>query len=49
LGGIWGGALFMFLLVALPNTAGVSAGLRTLLTGVIIVITAALTERWQTR
>ncbi|MFK4448801.1 ribose transport system permease protein [Caballeronia udeis] len=49
LGGIWGGALFMFLLVALLNTAGASAGLRTLLTGVIIVMVAALTERRQTR
>lgn len=45
LGGVWGAALFMFLLVALLNSAGASAGLRTVLTGVIIVAVVALTER----
>ncbi|BCQ52276.1 ABC transporter permease [Burkholderia gladioli] len=45
LGGIWGAALFMFLLVALLNSAGASAGLRTVLTGIIIVAVVALTEK----
>ncbi|WP_369067566.1 ABC transporter permease [Burkholderia gladioli] len=45
LGGVWGAALFMFLLVALLNSAGASAGLRTVLTGVIIVAVVALTEK----
>ncbi len=45
LGGVWGAALFMFLLVALLNSAGASAGLRTVLTGIIIVAVVALTER----
>jgi ribose transport system permease protein len=49
LGGVWGGALFMFLLVALLNTAGASAGMRTLLTGIIIVMVVALTEKQRTR
>ena len=40
--GIWGAALFMFLLVAMLNAAGASAGLRMLLTGVIIIIVIAL-------
>ncbi|HUG21534.1 ABC transporter permease [Piscinibacter sp.] len=35
--GIWGAALFMFLLVAMLNAAGAGPGLRTLLTGVIII------------
>jgi ribose transport system permease protein len=41
--GIWGAALFLVLLLTMLNTFGVSAGLRLLLTGVIIVsvITAA--------
>lgn len=41
--GIWGGALFMFMLVALLNSAGAGPGLRTLLTGVIIIAVIALT------
>ncbi|MGN4069280.1 ABC transporter permease, partial [Burkholderia gladioli] len=45
LGGVWGAALFMFLLVALLNSAGASAGLRTVLTGIIIVAVVALTEK----
>lgn len=40
--GIWGAALFMFLLVAMLNAAGASAGLRMLLTGVIIITVIAL-------
>jgi ribose transport system permease protein len=41
--GVWGGALFMVLLQTMLNTYGVSAGVRLLLTGLIIVavITAA--------
>jgi ribose transport system permease protein len=41
--GVWGGALFLVLLLTMLNTFGVSAGLRLVLTGVIIVavITAA--------
>jgi ribose transport system permease protein len=41
--GIWGAALFLVLLLTMLNTYGVSAGLRLLLTGLIIVgvITAA--------
>lgn len=41
--GIWGASLFLFLLVTMLNTLGVSAGLRLILTGLIIigVITAA--------
>jgi ribose transport system permease protein len=45
--GIWGAALFMFLLVAMLNSAGAGAGLRMLLTGLIIitVITVAGGEK----
>jgi ribose transport system permease protein len=41
--GVWGAALFLVLLVTMLNTFGVSAGVRLLLTGLIIVfvITAA--------
>jgi ribose transport system permease protein len=41
--GIWGAALFLVLLLTMLNTFGVSAGIRLLLTGLIIVgvITAA--------
>ena len=35
--GIWGAAMFMFLLVAMLNAAGAGPGLRTLLTGLIII------------
>jgi ribose transport system permease protein len=40
--GIWGAALFMFLLVAMLNAAGAGAGLRMLLTGIIIITVVAL-------
>jgi ribose transport system permease protein len=45
--GIWGAALFLVLLLTMLNTFGVSAGVRLLLTGLIIVgvITAAGGER----
>jgi ribose transport system permease protein len=40
--GLWGAALFMFLLVTMLNTFGLSAGIRLLLTGVIIVAVITL-------
>jgi ribose transport system permease protein len=45
--GVWGGALFLVLLLTMLNTFGVSAGVRLLLTGLIIVavITAAGRQR----
>lgn len=36
--GIWGAALFLVLLLTMLNTFGVSAGVRLLLTGIIIVV-----------
>ena len=35
--GVWGAAIFLFLLVTMLNTFGLSAGVRLILTGVIIV------------
>lgn len=35
--GIWGASMFMFLLVTMLNTFGASAGIRLIMTGVIIV------------
>ena len=35
--GIWGAAMFMFLLVTMLNTLGASAGIRLIMTGLIIV------------
>jgi len=35
--GLWGASLFMYLLVTMLNTYGVSAGLRLLVTGLIII------------
>lgn len=40
--GIWGASLFMFLLVAMLNAAGAGPGLRTLLTGLIIIAVIVL-------
>ena len=40
--GIWGAALFMFLLVAMLNAMGAGSGLRILLTGLIIIAVVAL-------
>jgi ribose transport system permease protein len=47
--GVWGGALFLVLLQTMLNTYGASAGVRLLLTGLIIVvvITAAGGEKVQ--
>jgi ribose transport system permease protein len=36
--GIWGAALFMYLLVTMLNTFGASAGIRLILTGLIIIV-----------
>ena len=35
--GIWGASLFMFLLVTMLNTYGLGAGVRLILTGLIII------------
>lgn len=40
--GIWGAAMFMFLLVALLNAVGAGPGLRMLLTGLIIIAVIVL-------
>ena len=47
--GIWGAALFIYLLVTMLNTFGASAGIRLIMTGVIIiaVITIAGGEKQQ--
>lgn len=48
--GIWGGALFMFLIVSMLNSYGLGAGVRLILTGVIIIgIVAAASLRSQFR
>ncbi len=45
--GIWGAALFMFLIVSMLNSYGMGAGVRLILTGVIIIgiVTAASGRR----
>jgi len=35
--GIWGAAMFLYLLVAMLNTFGIGMGLRLVLTGICIV------------
>jgi ribose transport system permease protein len=40
--GIWGAALFMFLLVTMLNTFGASAGIRLVMTGLIIIVVITL-------
>ena len=35
--GLWGGALFLVLLLTMLNTFGVSAGIRFLITGLVII------------
>jgi ribose transport system permease protein len=47
--GIWGGGLFLFLVVSMLNTYGASAGLRMLLTGVIIIAVIIAASRRPTR
>ena len=36
--GLWGAALFLFLLATMLNTFGFGAGVRLVLTGVIIIV-----------
>ncbi|OSP54581.1 ABC transporter permease [Pseudoruegeria sp. SK021] len=43
--GLWGASLFMFLLVTMLNTLGLSAGIRLILTGAIIVGVIAISGR----
>ena len=40
--GLWGAAMFLFLLVAMLNASGVSTGVRQLLTGLLIVAVIAV-------
>jgi ribose transport system permease protein len=40
--GIWGAALFMYLLVTMLNTFGASAGVRLIFTGLIIIAVVAI-------
>ena len=49
--GLWGAALFMFLLVTMLNTFGLGAGIRLVMTGLIIVavITLAGDQRKETK
>jgi len=41
--GIWGAALFMYLLVTMLNTFGASAGVRLIMTGLIIIAVIVIT------
>ena len=43
--GLWGAALFMFLIVSMLNTLGLSAGYRLIVTGMIIVAVIAISGR----
>ncbi len=43
--GIWGAALFMFLLVSMLNSYGLGAGVRLMLTGIIIVVVVAFASK----
>jgi ribose transport system permease protein len=47
--GIWGASLFMFLVVSMLNTYGASAGIRLLLTGLIIIAVIVLASDRQVR
>ena len=47
--GIWGAALFLVLLLTMLNTFGVSAGIRLLLTGIIIVAAIAVASDGRAR
>ncbi len=40
--GLWGAALFLFLMVTMLNTFGASAGLRLIMTGLIIIVVITL-------
>lgn len=43
--GIWGASLFLFLVVSMLNTYGASAGIRLLLTGIIIIAVIVAASR----
>lgn len=43
--GLWGASLFMFLLVSMLNTLGLSAGFRLIVTGTIIVAVIAISGK----
>jgi len=43
--GIWGAALFMFLIVSMLNSYGLGAGIRLILTGLVIVGVVTLANR----
>ena len=43
--GIWGAALFMFLIVSMLNSYGLGAGIRLILTGLVIVGVVTLASR----
>ncbi|MHB1110624.1 MAG: ABC transporter permease, partial [Devosia sp.] len=45
--GIWGASLFLFLVVSMLNTYGASAGVRLLLTGLIIIAVIVAASRKQ--
>lgn len=47
--GIWAGALFMYLIVSMLNSYGFGAGVRLLLTGVIIIAIVAVASRGKDR
>ncbi len=47
--GVWGAALFMYLLVTMLNTFGASAGVRYMLTGVIIIAVIVLASSGASR
>lgn len=47
--GIWGASLFLFLVVSMLNTYGASAGLRLLLTGLIIIAVIIAASRKRAR
>jgi ribose transport system permease protein len=45
--GIWGASLFMFLVVSMLNTYGFGAGVRLILTGLIIIVVILVASRRQ--
>jgi ribose transport system permease protein len=45
--GVWGASLFLYLLVTMLNVIGVGAGLRYVVTGVIIIVVLALSDQRQ--
>ena len=43
--GVWGASLFLYLLVNMLNVLGVGAGVRYVVTGVIIIVVLALSDQ----